>query len=68
MGGLFSLLDRVTSWLPIQTKEERIRNNINKLKKERDELLKIPNNSNFSKRYADIIERLSVEEAKLKNR
>lgn len=48
------------------TREERIRNNILKLKKERDELN--PKDPNYSTKYSVIITKLQLEETKLQNR
>jgi hypothetical protein len=39
MGGWGSLLDRVTSWLPIPKRIERIKNTIDKLERERNDIL-----------------------------
>lgn len=67
MGGWGSLLDRVTSWLPIPKRIEGIKNEIDKLEKEKKQLLKGVCDDKASKRMAFIDDRLIALNARLRN-
>jgi len=65
--GWGGLLDRVTSWLPIQTKVERWRNQLEKYEKEKNELLHKKATFESANRVQYLNERISELNRLLKN-
>ena len=66
--GIISLLDRVTSWLPIQRPAERLRNELDALEKEKALLLVTKCDEKNAKRVDNINCRIAYLNRLLKNK
>lgn len=65
-GSIAKVVGKFVDWIP--GRDESIRNQINKLERERDDLENKPKGKDFAKRYEYVINKLHVLKERLENR
>ena len=66
LDGIGALVEKVCNYIP--GREESIRNRIDKIKREMDEITKQPNSTDSIIKFSRLAAKLRVEESKLQNR
>ena len=67
MGGLFSFLDRISSWMPWGGRIERLKNRISALERRREELVRKSYNKSIAQKVVEIENEIKLLREKLAN-